>query len=124
MSVETLAVIISAAGLLITLGGGLFAGFAWMIRRSDGQFAQLRSEFREEFREVHENFREVHEKFRGVDEKFGEVREEFRVVRGEIRAVREDLQQLRGELTEVKISVARLEGPRDQIIWPRGTANR
>lgn len=96
MSVEVLAIIISAAGLLITLGGGLFAGFAWTIRRSDSQFAEIRSEFREEFREVH----------------------------GEIRAVREDLQHLRVELTEVKISVARLEGPRDQIIWPRGTANR
>lgn len=103
MSVETLAIIISAAGLFVTLGGGLFAGFAWMIRRSDSQFAEVRSEFREEFREVHERFREVHEEF---------------------RAVRQDLHQLRGELTDVKISVARLEGPRDQLIWPRGTTNQ
>lgn len=110
MSVETLAIIISAAGLFVTLGGGLFAGFAWMIRRSDSQFAEVRSEFREEFREIHERFREVHERFR-------EVHEEF-------RAVRQDLHQLRGELTDVKISVARLEGPRDQLIWPRGTTNQ
>lgn len=103
MSVETLAIIISAAGLFVTLGGGLFAGFAWMIRRSDSQFAEVRSEFREEFREIHERFREVHEEF---------------------RAVRQDLHQLRGELTDVKISVARLEGPRDQLIWPRGTTNQ
>lgn len=103
MSVETLAIIISAAGLFVTLGGGLFAGFAWMIRRSDSQFAEVRSELRDEFREVHERFREVHEEF---------------------RAVRQDLHQLRGELTDVKISVARLEGPRDQLIWPRGTTNQ
>lgn len=89
MSVETLAILISAAGLLVTLGGGIFAGFAWMIRRTDAQFA--------------------------------EVHEQFRAVRGEFRA---DLHQLRGELTEVKISVARLEGPRDHLIWPRGSTNR
>lgn len=102
MSVELLAIIISAAGLLITLGGGLFAGFAWMIRRTDEQFAGVRADFRDDFRAVHEEF--------------GSVREEF-------RAVRKDLHHLREELTEVKISVARLEGPRERLIWPRGSTN-
>ena len=96
MSVETLAIIISAAGLLVTLGGGLFAGFAWMIRRTDAQFAEVREEFKEEFHSVREEF----------------------------KTVREDLHQLRGELTEVKISVARLEGPRERLIWPRGSSNQ
>ncbi len=63
MSAELLAIIFSAAGLLVTLGGGLFAGFAWMIRRTDAQ------------------------------------------------------------LTEVKISLARLEGPRELLILPRGSVN-
>ena len=40
MSVEVLAIIIAAASLLVTLGGGLFAGFAWMLRRMDERFAQ------------------------------------------------------------------------------------
>lgn len=109
MSVELLAIIISAAGLLITLGGGLFTGFAWMIRRTDEQFAGVRAEFRDDFRAVHEEFSSVHEEF-------GAVREEF-------RAVRKDLHHLREELTEVKISVARLEGPRERLIWPRGSTN-
>lgn len=85
MSIEVLAIIISAAGLLITLGGGLFVGFAWMLRRMDDQSI--------------------------------EVREEFRVVR-------EDLHQLRGELTEVTISVARLEGPRERLILPHGSTSQ
>lgn len=29
MSVEVLSIVIAAAGLLITLGGGFFAGLAW-----------------------------------------------------------------------------------------------
>ena len=95
MSVETLAIIISAAGLFVTLGGGLLAGFAWIIRRTDSQFAELRSEFREEFRRVNEEFRVVHN----------------------------ELRLLRGELTEVKVAVARLEGPREQLILPRGVAS-
>lgn len=102
ISVEVLTIIISAAGLLVTLGGGIFAGFAWMIRRTDDQFAGVREEFRAEFRTVHEEF--------------GSIREEF-------RSVRDDLSQLRGELTEVKISVARLEGPRERLILPRGSTN-
>ena len=109
MSGEMLTIIISAAGLLVTLGGGLFAGFAWMIRRTDHQFSAVREEFRAEFRTVHEEF--------------GSVREEFGSVREEFRAVRDELSQLRGELTEVKISVARLEGPRERLILPRGSTN-
>ena len=97
MSVETLTIIIAAAGLLVTLGGGIFAGFAWTIRRTDAQFTEVR----EEFRAVHQEFRAVHQEFRSV-------RQEFR----------EDLHQLHGELTEVKISLARLEGPRERLILP------
>ncbi|NWN88054.1 MAG: hypothetical protein HLX51_05865 [Micrococcaceae bacterium] len=88
MSVETLTIVISAAGLLITLGGGLFAGFAWMIGRMDDCFAEIRGEFRQDFRGMHEEF----------------------------GSVREDIQQLRGEMNDIKISVARLEGPRQRLI--------
>ena len=91
MSVEMLTIVISAAGLLITLGGGFFAGFAWMIGRMDDRFAELRGELRQEFRAVHEQFRAVHE----------------------------DIQQLRGEMNDIKISVARLEGPPERLIWHR-----
>ncbi|RGE18863.1 hypothetical protein [Leucobacter sp. wl10] len=35
MSNETIAVILSALGLLVTLGGGAAAGLAWVVRRID-----------------------------------------------------------------------------------------
>lgn len=91
MSVEVLAIIIAAASLFVALGGGLFAGFAWMLRRMDERFVQA---------EVG-----VNDQFNKVDEKFDRVYEEMR--------------EIRTELTEVKISVARLEGPRPRLILPR-----
>ncbi|QBE49847.1 hypothetical protein [Leucobacter triazinivorans] len=41
MSNETLAVILSALGLLITLGGGAAAGLAWVVRRIDASETKL-----------------------------------------------------------------------------------
>lgn len=35
MSTETLATIISAVGVVVTLGTGMFVGAAWMVRRID-----------------------------------------------------------------------------------------
>lgn len=73
MSAEVIAIVIAAASLLVTLGGGFFAGFAWVVRRMD------------------ERFDKVNERIDG----------------------------LRGEVTEVKIAVARLEGPRPKLSLPR-----
>lgn len=91
MSVEVLAIIIAAASLFVALGGGLFAGFTWMLRRMDERFVQAEAS--------------VNERFNKVDEKFDRIYEELR--------------ETRTELTEVKISVARLEGPRQRLILPR-----
>lgn len=73
MSVEVLSIVIAAAGLLITLGGGFFAGLAWLIRRMD-------------------------ERFDNVDERISSVE---------------------SELSEVTVAVARVEGPRERLIFPR-----
>ena len=35
MSAEIIAIVLSAVGLLLTLGGTMVAGFAWCVRRSD-----------------------------------------------------------------------------------------
>lgn len=35
MSAETLTIVISAIGIVLTLGASLFAGFAWMVRHID-----------------------------------------------------------------------------------------
>lgn len=41
MSVETLTIVISAIGIVLTLGASLFAGFAWMVRRIDAVDTKL-----------------------------------------------------------------------------------
>lgn len=105
MSVEVLAVIIAAASLFVALGGGLFAGFAWMLRRMDERFAQAETS--------------INERFNNVDEKFDKVDEKFDKVYAMFDRVHDELHDLRTELTEVKISVARLEGPSPRLIWPR-----
>ena len=83
MSVETLAILISAAGLLITLGGGIFAGFAWIIRRTDAQFAA------------------VHEQFRAV-------RGEFRA---DLHQLREELTEVKISVAVLKAHVTISSGP-------------
>lgn len=55
MSVEVLAIIIATASLLVTLGGGLFAGFAWMLRRMDERFAQADAYVNERFAQAEAN---------------------------------------------------------------------
>jgi hypothetical protein len=69
VSTEILAIIISAVGIVLTLGASLFAAGAWMIRRID-------------------------DRIDAVDEKLS----------SRIDAVAADV-------TDLKISVARLEGP-------------
>ncbi|GAA2033950.1 hypothetical protein GCM10009720_13140 [Yaniella flava] len=46
----------------------------------------------------------------------GEFRQDFRGVHEEFGSVREDIQQLRSEMNDIKISVTRLEGPRQRLI--------
>lgn len=87
MSAEVISIIVVAAGVLITLGGGFFAGLAWLLRRMD-----------ERFDKVDERFAKVDERFDKMDERLG---------------------QIQSELNDVKVAVARLEGPRPGLIFPR-----
>lgn len=80
MSAEVISIILVAAGVLITLGGGFFAGLAWLLRRMD-------------------------ERFKKVDERFDKMDERLTL--------------LQSELNEVKVTVARLEGPHPRLIFPR-----
>lgn len=102
MSVEMVALIITTASLLATLGGGLFAGFAWMLRRMDEKFAQAQVSADERFLQAEAN---VNARFDKVDERFDRMDER--------------INRVQAELTEVKIAVARLEGPRQRLIVPR-----
>lgn len=76
MSSEVLAIIISAIGVVLTLGTSTFVGAAWMVRRIDAVDEKLTT------------------RIDAVDEKLS----------SRIDAVAADV-------TDLKISVARLEGP-------------
>lgn len=73
VSVEVMAIVFSAVGVLVALGGSLFAALAWGFKRMDVGFAQQG----------------------------------------------EQLSLLRSEVQEVKVAVARLEGPQQRLILPR-----
>ena len=88
VSAEIIAIVISAVGIVLTLGGSMLAGFAWCIRRSDR-----------------------------VEERLG----------ARIDAVQTDLADVEKSLgaridavaadtTELKIAMARLDGPHRHLI--------
>ncbi len=81
MSTEVLAIIISAVGVVVTLGTSMFVGAAWMVRRIDAVDEKLSSHID------------------AVDEKLST----------RIDAVAADV-------TDLKISVARLEGPPRRLL--------
>lgn len=101
MSAEVITIILTAAGVLITLGGGFFAGLAWLLRRMDEQFDKVEARFDK----VDDRFDKVDDRFAKVDDRFAKVDEQIRSVQS--------------ELNEVKVAVARLEGPQQRLIIPR-----
>ena len=80
MSTEVVAIVISAIGIVLTLGASTFAGAAWVIRRIDERIDGLDHK--------------LSNRIDAVDEKLS----------ARIDAVASDV-------NELKISVARLEGP-------------
>jgi len=101
MSVEVISIILAAAGILITLGGGFLAGLAWVIRRMDEQFDK-----------VDKRFDRIDQRFEQVDQRFEKVDERF-------ERMHEQIGQVQSELNDVKVAVARLEGPQPRLILPR-----
>ncbi|MFJ2504244.1 hypothetical protein [Microbacterium sp. NPDC087592] len=80
MTTETWTIVISAVGIVLTLGASLFAAGAWMIRRIDDRIDAVDEK--------------LSTRIDAVDEKLS----------SRIDAVAADV-------TDLKISVARLEGP-------------
>ena len=54
-----------------------------------------------------------------MDRKFDEVREEFRDVREEIAVLRSDLHAVDDDVADLKVAVARIEGPRPRLLPAR-----
>lgn len=97
VSAEAISLMLVAAGVLITIGGGCFAGLAWVVRRMDEGFNKADVRVNERFDKVDERFEKVDERFEKMDER---------------------LSQVQSELNDVKVAVARLEGPHQRLIFP------
>ena len=108
VSAEVLAIVVSAIGLAVTVLGGMFAFARFLLSRMDRKFD-----------EVHEEFRYIREEFRDVREEFRDVREEFRDVREEIAVLRSDLHAVADDVADLKVAVARIEGPRPRLLPAR-----
>ena len=102
VSAQTLATLASFAAVFLTLAGG----FGWIVRRSDTQFQRLADKIDERARVLHAK---IDEQGRLLDAKIDE----------QTRALGAKIDTQTHELTEVKIAVARLEGPLPRIIPAR-----
>lgn len=105
VSVEVLTTVIAAASLLLAVIGSVFGMGAWLVKRMDALSHQS---------EVRTNLR-----FEQVDARFVEAETRtnarFDKVEAETYRIWERLDGIQHELTEVKIGLARLEGPQRRI---------
>ncbi|WP_449409154.1 hypothetical protein [Microbacterium maritypicum] len=87
VSAEIIAVVLSAVGIVVTLGTSMFLGFAWCVRRTDAVEARLGARIDE------------------LDHRLGAR------IDGSEKSLGSRIDNLAHEMTELKIAVARLEGP-------------
>ncbi|WP_447653429.1 response regulator [Microbacterium sufflavum] len=90
--------VITILGSTVTIIVAMASGFGWLVTRMDARFAA--SDAR-----MNERFAMVEERFSGMDARFG--------------ALEERLSGIEHEVTEVRIAVARLEGPPRRLISVR-----
>ncbi|WP_439902238.1 hypothetical protein [Microbacterium azadirachtae] len=102
MSVELIGVVVTAFAVLVTLGSGMFAGFAWVVRRIDGVEGKLSA-----------RIDRVEEKLSARIDRVEET------LSARLDGLSTRLDGVDAELTEVKIGIARLEGPRPHLIVGR-----
>jgi len=102
VTTETLTIVVSAIGIVLTLGTSLFAAGAWMIRRIDDRIDAVDEKLSTRIDAVDEK---LTARIDAVDEK----------LTARIDAVSETLstriEAVAADVTDLKISVARLEGP-------------
>ncbi|CAN7503839.1 MULTISPECIES: hypothetical protein [Microbacterium] len=111
MTTETLTIVLSAIGIVLTLGTSLFAAGAWMVRRVDDRFDTVEQKLTDRIDAVDEK---LSARIDAVDEK----------LTARIDAVDEKLSAridaVAADVTDLKISVARLEGPPRHLLAARG----
>lgn len=108
MSVETITIILTAATLVVTIVGGLFGVSAWILRQMNERFAQSDARVDARFDKVDARFTQADD---SVNARFNTVDEQFKEMGTQMSG-------LRAELNDVKVAVARLEGPHQRLILP------
>ncbi|MCT1364970.1 MULTISPECIES: apolipoprotein A1/A4/E family protein [unclassified Microbacterium] len=107
MSADTLTIIVSAIGIVLTLGASLFAAGAWMIRRIDERLGTVDHRLSARIDTVEEK---LGARIDTVEEKLG----------ARIDTVEEKLgariDAVAADVTDLKIAVARLEGPPRRLL--------
>ncbi len=132
MSAEIITIVLSAVGLLLTLGGTMFAGFAWCIRRSDALRTDLTNVEKSLGSRIDGVERKLTARIDGVERKLtaridGVERKLTARIDGvesslgaRIDAVESSLgariHTVVADTTELKIAMARLEGPQRHLI--------
>lgn len=105
MSPDVIGVILAMVGAVATIFGGMFVLFSRFETRI---YAHM--DFR--FDGVDRRFDEVDRRFEDVDRRIAEVKED-------ISLVREDVRALTADVVDLKVSVARLEGPQPTLLRTR-----
>lgn len=103
MSAEIIAVVLSAVGIVVTLGSSMFVGFAWCVRRTDAVERRLNARIDDVERTLSARIDEVERK---LNARIDEVE----------RSLTDRIDAVGHETTEVKIAVARLEGPVPRLL--------
>lgn len=102
MSVELIGVVLTGFGVVITLGLGMLSGFGWIVRRIDRVDDKLSAR-------IDGVEHKLSARIDGVEHKLS----------ARIDAVEVGQSEVKSELTEVKIAIARFEGPRPHLVVAR-----
>ncbi|MEV8264613.1 hypothetical protein [Microbacterium sp. NPDC077057] len=118
MSADTLTIIVSAIGIVLTLGASLFAAGAWMIRRIDERLGTVDHRLSARIDTVEEK---LGARIDTVEEKLGARIDTVEEKLGaRIDTVEEKLgariDAVAADVTDLKIAVARLEGPPRRLL--------
>ncbi len=118
MSTEVIAIVISAAGMVVTLGASMFAGFAWVLRRIDDRSDAVEDKLGVRIDAVEDK---LGARIDALEDKLGARIDALDArLSARIGGVEEKLgariDALTGEVTGVKIAVARLEGPPRHLV--------
>ncbi|WP_256999478.1 apolipoprotein A1/A4/E family protein [Microbacterium sp. SZ1] len=105
---------LSAVGIVVTLGASMFVGFAWCVRRTDAVERRLNDRIDDVERKLSDRIdaldSRLNDRIDDVERKLGARIDDVE------RKLGARIDALGHETTEVKIAVARLEGPVPRLL--------